>query len=473
MSEIDLSAVGRRAVIAGLSASLAACAAPRRLSGTDAEVIVIGAGLAGLHATALLENAGYKVLLVEGNNRTGGRLHTLDRLPGAPDAGGIQVGASYQRFNSIADRLKIERYLPASPSKPGNLYNIGGETFLKEAWAAHLQNRLAPAEKAIEPDAHYFGALGKLPKLAQVSDWMTSGAALDVSLADWLRQNGASDEAMRLMDSNLNGRTLAKLSTLHMQRALASFGAAAQASPGPTKYVRGGSQRMTDAMTAELRSDIMMNAPVKAIREQPGKVEVTLVNDRKLSAKQVICTIPFTILRGITIHAALPEAFRTTIQRLPYTKASFAFLRASTPFWKDDGLPETIWSDDPLIGRVFTLDGDPPLLKVWVNGPRAEALDKMEAVAAGKEMIRRIEKIRPSAQGKLEYVDMFSWQKQPFAGGIYHHIGTGLGASLAATVQHQGQRLHFAGEHMAQLAPGMEGALESGERAATQVIAKL
>jgi monoamine oxidase len=226
-------------------------------------------------------------------------------------------------------------------------------------------------------------------------------------------------------------------------------------------------------MMAELRSDIMMNAPVKAISEQAGDVEVMLANGKRLRAKQVVCTIPFSVLRGISIDANLPEALRSTIQRLPYTKASFAFLHASTSFWKGDGLPETIWTDDPLIGRVFALDGDPPLLKVWLNGPRAEALDRMEPATAGKEMIRRIERIRPSAQGKLEYLDMFSWQKQPFAGGIYHHIGTGLGASLAATVQHRGRRLHFAGEHMARLASGMEGALESGERAALMVLEKL
>ena len=472
MNKVNMPAIGRRAVIGGLSASLLIGAAPRRLSSTDADVIVIGAGLAGLHATALLGNAGFKVLLIEGNNRIGGRVHTLDRLPGAPDAGGIQVGASYQRFNSIADRLKVERYLPA-PSKPGNLYSIGGASFLKEAWAAHPQNRLAPAEKTVEPDALFFSMLRKLPKLANVEDWMAGGMAIDMSLADWLRQNGASDEAIRLMDSNLNGRTLAELSTLHMQRTLAAYGVAAQVNPGPTKYVRGGSQRMTDAMMAELRSDIMMNAPVKAISEQAGGVEVMLANGKRLRAKQVVCTIPFSVLRGISIDANLPEALRSTIERLPYTRASFAFLHASTSFWKGDGLPETIWTDDPLIGRVFALDGDPPLLKVWLNGPRAEALDRMEPATAGKEMIRRIERIRPSAQGKLEYLDMFSWQKQPFAGGIYHHIGTGLGASLAATVQHRGRRLHFAGEHMARLASGMEGALESGERAALMVLEKL
>ena len=75
-------AIGRRAVIGGLSASLLIGAAPRRLSSTDADVIVIGAGLAGLHATALLGNAG---LVSSGRLKNLALLHSvfpMIKLPG-------------------------------------------------------------------------------------------------------------------------------------------------------------------------------------------------------------------------------------------------------------------------------------------------------------------------------------------------------------------------------------------------------
>jgi len=123
------------------------------------------------------------------------------------------------------------------------------------------------------------------------------------------------------------------------------------------------------------------------------------------------------------------------------------------------------------LGRVFTLNGDAPLLKIWTNGPAAQALDQMDQKDAAAQIISRIETIRPSARGKLSYLDSFSWQKQPFARGIYHHIGVGTGAPLAALVRHEGKRLHFAGEHMTQLAPGMEGALESAERVSARILA--
>jgi len=82
--------VGRRDFLGGAAAAVVAGAAPRRAWGrTDADVAVIGAGLAGLHSARLLEEAGLKVVVVEANTRVGGRLHTLDDLPNRPEAGGI------------------------------------------------------------------------------------------------------------------------------------------------------------------------------------------------------------------------------------------------------------------------------------------------------------------------------------------------------------------------------------------------
>ena len=84
----------RRSLLAGGSAAIVAGAAPRSAWGrTEADAIVIGAGLAGLYAAHRLEVAGLRTVIVEGEARVGGRLHTLDDVPGRPEAGGIQVGS--------------------------------------------------------------------------------------------------------------------------------------------------------------------------------------------------------------------------------------------------------------------------------------------------------------------------------------------------------------------------------------------
>ncbi len=464
-------AMTRRAFVGGLSASLISCAAPRgSWSTTTADVIIIGAGLAGLHAAHLIEKAGYKAVLLEANNRTGGRLHTLDDLPGRPDAGGIQVGAGYDRFHAIADRLGVERYVPP-PSPRGSLYNIGGQSLTAADWPVSPANNLAATEKSIHPDSLLFSYLAALPGFENTGDWMTAAALkLDISLRNYLVAQGASAEALRLIGANLNGNSLDEQSTLHMARSLALFRAGGV---GKTRYVRGGSQRMTDAMTSALRSDIILDSNVVAIAGDGNGVEVTLADGRKFGARQAISTIPFSVLRTIRINAPLPTAVQNSIAQLAYTRASFAYLLADTPFWKQDGLPETIWSDDPILGRVFVLGEDPPMLKVWTNGSGADLVDAMDPETVGAAMIAKIEKARPSATGKLKFLRFVSWQHNRFARGVYHHIGTGQGAALAETVAFQADRIHFAGEHMARVASGMEGALESGERAALRALAGL
>lgn len=470
MSNIISNRITRRAFVGGMSASLIACAAPRRTwSKTTADVIVIGAGLSGLHAASLIEQAGYKVILLEGNNRIGGRLYTLDNLPGGQDAGGIQIGGSYKRFHAIADRLGVERYVPL-PSGRGSLYNVGGVPLTAAQWPEAEQNLLGGDDKATLPDRLFFSYLNALPKLAKVTDWMQPNAwQHDISLRDFLVRQGASAEALRLMEANFNGNSLAEQSALHMIRSLAIF----RAGSGPTQYVRGGSQRMTDAMGNALRSEIMLNSEVQVIQDEGDGVELGLANGPKYGARHVICTAPFSVVRQMRVEANLPQELRNVATALPYTNGSFAYISASEAFWKNDGFPETIWSDDPLLGRVFVLGEDPAMIKVWINGASAAQVDRMDDAEVGRAIISKIEQTRPSAKGKLTFLRMFSWQKERFARGMYHHIGTGQGSDLAAAAQYQGERLHFAGEHLSQESSGMEGALETAERAATRVLQQL
>lgn len=249
----------------------------------------------------------------------------------------------------------------------------------------------------------------------------------DVSLQQYLQEQGVSTEAIRLISANLNGSSIDRQSALHMARVLAIFGS----SNGPSQFVKGGSQRMTDAMAGALKSDIITDAPVAVIEDEGDGVEITLADGRKFGARQVICTIPFAALRSIRIDAALPVQMRTVIDKLPYTRASFAFLQASEPFWRSDGFPETLWSDDAQLGRVYVLGDDPALLKVWLNGESADWIDQADPQVSGAAIIAKVEAARPSAAGKLKLLRTFSWQNNPFARAVYHNLGTGLGTALA------------------------------------------
>jgi monoamine oxidase len=451
----------RRATLAGGSAALLAGIAPRPAWGrTQADVIIIGAGLAGLYAAQLLEAAGQKIIVIEAENRIGGRLHTLDDLPGRPEAGGVQVGSGYKNLRAIAAELNVG-LVPGSNEQRSALYRINGATVAEADWTTSPANHLNETERKLMPAALGGYYAGKLPKLETTQSWMTD-TALDGPYASKLKELGASDEAMRLIQANFNGNNLADISTLHIARSIAIF----RAGPGPVFTVAGGSQRLPEAMAAAVTSRVQLKTIVTGISEQAGSVEITLAGGKQLFSRHVICTIPFAALRQIKIKANLPSAIKTAISTLPYTQASFAYLSASEPFWKSDGLPETIWTDDSAIGRVFVLGNNPPMLKVWRSGSSV----KYRASMSGSDIIGRIEAARPSATGKLKLLRLFNWQNSPFARGIYHHLAPDQGALMTCAIQTQTKRLHFAGEHMAIHSSGMEAALESGQRVAEMLI---
>jgi monoamine oxidase len=466
--------ISRRAFVSGSAAAVIAGAAPRAAwAQTEADVVIIGAGLAGLHAAGMLEDAGQRVVVLEGSERIGGRLHTLDDLPHRPEAGGVQVGSGYARLIAHAERLGIP--LVGGGEEPRDaLYHIKGVSSTGADWPTSAGNRLEGAERAVPPAA--LGSLyaRRLPALASPEAWRSFEriAALDESYAQALRRLGASEEAIRLINANLNGSSVETMSALHIARTAAIF----RSQPGPVRTIGGGSQRLPEAMAASLRSPVRLNERVTSIAEEVDGVTLR-TESSTIRARHVICTAPLSVMRptaprAIRFAAPLAPAIERARAAIPYTSAIFLYLAARTPFWREDGYPPTLWSDDWRIGRVFVLSDDPPILKVWIAGPNVGDAYRLGLGTNGAAVIAAIERARPAARGQLSLLRRFDWGLQPFAGGIYHHIGAQQGETLAAATAHVGTRLHFAGEHLAIAASGMEGALESGERAAMTVLAR-
>lgn len=434
----------------------------------DADVIVVGAGLAGLYAAGLLEAAGRTVLLIEAEQRVGGRLRALSDLPGRPEAGGIQVGSGYVRLRALAAQVAT-RLVPGGDEPRGPAYAIGGWLGSGADWATSPANSLLPEDRRMPPAALAMRAANRLPQFAAVTDWMGPEArALDIAFGAALDRLGSSPQARQLIAANLNGNDLESLSAINMLRALAFY----RGQEGPLSVLEGGGSAFAEKLAAGLAGTIRLGTPVAAIAGGRSDVAVTLANGEIVRAGQLLVTVPFTVLRRIPIEGAIAPALSQAIAALNYTRAGFAYLQADTPFWRDDGLPPHLWSDDPLVGRVFMLGDDPPLLKAWIGARGLDRLTSASAGEAGAAVIAAIEHARPAARGRLRLLRWFNWTDEPYARGLYHHVGVGQAALLAAATAVHGERLHFAGEHLAQGATGMEGALESAERAVAAILAK-
>jgi monoamine oxidase len=132
---------------------------------------------------------------------------------------------------------------------------------------------------------------------------------------------------------------------------------------------------------------------------------------------------------------------------------------------------------DGVIGMVAAArNGEDPdevtSFTAWAMGPNAHRLDALPDEDAGRLVIAEIEAIRPAAKGQLEFLGLHSWGTDPFALGGWAYFRPGQINELAATMGAPHERIRFCGEHLSSSARGMEGAMESAERVAEELLTR-
>jgi monoamine oxidase len=145
-----------------------------------------------------------------------------------------------------------------------------------------------------------------------------------------------------------------------------------------------------------------------------------------------------------------------------------------SPFWQKDGLSPNMFTDAKagmvVAERKASSPSEVTSLTAWLRGPLADELDKMTETDAIGSVIESIETLRPSAKNQLEPVAYHSWFQNPYSEGDWAIWGPGQIRKFGADVATPHGQIHFCGEHTAVSNRGMEGAMESGERVALEVL---
>jgi monoamine oxidase len=463
-------ALTRRQALA-LGAGAAALALPGCAPARpDADVIVIGAGLSGLHAARLMQAEGLRVIVLEASDRIGGRLLTLTDLPGAPNAGGSQVGAGYGRIRGAAQELGLAIESDASPPNPMVLA-LGGELIGPAQWPLSLRNPFPPPLRMASPGAVFMQLAGASNPSRVIDDWMSAGVVgQDISAADFLTQAGLNSDALRLLDLGLNANSLATYSMINVWRTQTLYALDRQL--GPSGGVVGGSAKLTDAMAASLTEPVRLSSRAAAITTADDGVSFRLENGETLRAAYAIASVPFPALRRIALEAPLQPAQQEAIAGLPYTKIMHLYLEAEARFWEEDGLPIDMLSDGPL-ERIFAVrdDAGQPngMILAWINGDGCDSWMGLDDAAVEARAQAELAILRPAARVRLRRAVRWT-PENPLAGGAYMHWAPGQVARWAEGMGAPAGRLHFAGEHLSRTYTGMEGAMESGENAAVAVM---
>lgn len=432
-----------------------------------AKVIVIGAGLAGLNSARILQNQGWDPVILEASNEAGGR--TLSKQIGGQtiDMGGIEIGDGYDRFISLATELGLEFYSP--PRSEGGLSIYHNEQLVDaKNWGDFASNPLPEEVRATLPSRLEFGFHAKDFPLTNTTDWLDKKYnKYDIPESQRLRELGADQAAIELINRAGNFNHIDQVSALHVLRAYAGF---KFGTSKKTVRLSGGNQQLGLAMSQQ-QQNLLTNHVVTRIADTTQGVEIDCSNGKRWLAEHAVIALPFSVLRKIDLQANLPVQQRQAINQLSYTNISKLVARVDKPFWEQDGLPASMWCNSAL-ERCFLSKGEngEPLLTVFINGAGTGVIDSQSDEQASQWILKELVQTRPSTKGALTPLVFISWANNRFAQGAYHAFAPGQITRFANEMVLPAGRLSFAGEHCARAFVGMEGALESGEIAANQLL---
>ncbi len=455
----------------------------------SADVIIIGAGLAGLNAALNLEMEGYSVIVLEAQNYIGGRTRTYDLPVGPTNAGGQTIGPYYARIRDVASRLGVP--LISNPPRVSMGNYVNGQLVSAADWATSDANKLAEAEKSVLPSALEFFYLSRTNPLPDVESWIEPDQQhLDVSISEYLRSVGASEEALRLIGVTINvfdlsvGSALAYLrdikrlqwgiATNANEETRSTYGASSD-DGFEFNEVEGGTQRLCEAMAAALNGPVHLNTPVRMIDLSDDGVEVRTNDGSRYAGKFAISAVPFSALRNIDVTPRFQGRQSDAIKYSSHGNTLRVFMEFSSPFWDDDIGDPALYTDTA-IERVFartTEEGEVFALDCWVNGNAAYRLDQMPEEYVSAFVVDKLARIRPSTKGKVNVMQVHSWAKHSASGACRHAFDAGQVSQWADVMGTPHHRLHIAGEQTRSIENGMEAAAESGERAAFEIMERM
>jgi len=480
----------RNLLQAGSAFSLNAVAPSLVRAQETADVIVIGAGLSGLNAAWILTEAGYRVIVLEGDTRLGGRARTAEDIETKPELGASQVGLSYARVLDAIDRLDLETSIESLDLMP-MAYHLSGAWISPDDWPNAQQNTLTGDDQTIPPSQLSATLMARHNPLQAVDDWLEPDfAEYDVSLGAYWRSQNIPEDTLRLAGLGGPGAAMWDASALtlfqeakrgdvenmfqaqHME-AMATEGK--RASP-LVRNIKHGTSRLPEAMAAQLNSPVRLSSIAAEIEMDATGADVRTLNGDLYRAKFIISSVPFAALRNVTIRPAPPPSQNKAIRTLGHTETFRVFVSIREPFWEQDGLGASMFSDSAL--RTFFVlnseDSLPPYQGVFVIiGKAGLRLASLNPADVSKFVLDELAKVRPASKGKVDVLTWHSWARQPLIGGCRHMFAPGQVSEFANAMRQPWERLHFCGEHTRISDYGMESAFETGERAALEVLDRI
>lgn len=421
----------------------------------DAEIIILGGGIAGLSLAYQLEKQGRDYILLEGSPRLGGRLFTHTGLQNR-EVGGRGIGDKYIELMKLVDELDVELIdITDYMRSPTSIYYKGE---LHKDW----DEAMGPNPRMLQ-----YQLTTPPPALSALDEWYKR-PDLDQRYSQQLIQSGRTEEELDIINiaANYNDvRETSAINDLH-SGAFRKFNGSRR-----IYNFKNGSKTLIDAIVAKLTHPVHTDKMVSNISDDDNCISVTCEDGSKYCSKKIVSTLPFSTLRDVKSNVSFSTNQQKAITELGYTRITQIHIKPTEYFWEEDGYHVDMWTDTPLerVMNASAIKGDYELV-CWVNGKGADYIDQMSDAEIKELTLSTLKKIRPASEGKLEYVGTHSWAKYRYNKGAYAEFKVGQPALFEDMIRPAGN-LHFAGEHTAKASRGIEGAAESAMRVLEELVA--
>ncbi|MFJ6728713.1 flavin monoamine oxidase family protein [Streptomyces sp. NPDC091281] len=454
----------------------------QEISAVDTEVVVVGAGYAGLTTAWRLADAGIDVVVLEAADRVGGRVFSQMSPSGVRiDHGGQWIGPSQRRFHALAARF-------------------GCSTFPTWETGLHIEIRddgtsvdYAGAAPDTGPGiAEYARVTAMLDDLAGTVDldrpWATPQfAEFDArSAEDFFREQTDDADALRRLALAVQGVWCAEpreISFFHVLFYLASGGGYEQLmeTRGCAQDARfsDGADAVARALAKSLRGKIRLEEPVLSIRQTAHGVEA-FTGRTVVRAGRAVVTVPPAAVERMTFDPALPPGRRGWIRHSPMGRVAKVHAVYDEPFWRAAGRSgiATFYGENP-VGVVFDNspeDASRGVLVAFVYGDRLDRWAASGDTERRRDVLTALSAVVGARAGEpIGYVEKI-WPRTGWTIGGYECFVTpgGWTAYGRDGWREPSGRVHWAGTETASVWNGyIDGAISSGERAADEVISAL
>src|SRR5215217_4818630 len=447
----------------------------------EADVVVVGAGLAGLAAARTLVARGAAVVVVEARERVGGRLLNHELGNGKiVEVGGQWIGPTQDRLAALAAELGVETF--ATYAEGDNVLEYSGSL-------RHYRGAIPRINPVVLLDVDR--AQRRLNRMARSvplhAPWEAPGAArLDgQTAATWMRRHMATRSGRMLLGLGIEAVWAAQpedMSLLHVLFYIHSAGSLemlfdTEGGAQQDRFV-GGSQRIPILMAQELgRENVLLGSPVRMIRR--GKHGVTAEADgATVRARRAVVAVAPTLAARIAYDPLLPGFRDQLTQRMPLGTVAKCMAIYDEPFWRTENLSGQGTSDTGPVKLTFDNsppDGSPGVLLGFLEGRRARELGRLHAEERRAAVVDCFVRLfGPRASRPDAYVERL-WADEEWSRGCYGcHMPTGAWTAYGPALREPIGPLHWAGAEYSTVWNGyMDGAVRSGEETARAALERL